>query len=831
MKFKNTNNAVINKLTIRTLKADKMRNLFVVLSVVLTTIMFTSLFTIGRGIIKSQEYTTMRQVGGSAHASFKYLDNEKLNKLKQHPLIKKYGYTIILANGENEEFSKINTEIRYADDEEAKMYFGFPDTGRMPESQDELATDTKILDLLNIPHKLGESITIKYKLGENEKIKKFKLCGFWNGDEVSPASMLWVSKDFIENELSNINLDDEEFKYSHAGTITLDVMYSNSINIEGKNMKVITDSGYSNNKEDENYIASGVNWSYMTTNFDNIVEIAIPILILSLLVLFTGYLIIYNIFQISVVKDIQFYGLLKTIGTTTRQIRKIITRQAVALCIVGMPIGLILGFLIGKIVLPYILITTNISNEEVDANPFIFMGAALFSLITVYMSCRRPGKIASTVSPVEAAKYCDVINPIKIKRRKKVKSSNIYNMSFYNLYRNKKKTFIVIISMSLSIILLNSIYTFTNSFSVDKYINKYLVADFVVANSNYFNVHKQFTSENDIVSESIITNIETSENFQDGGRIYYSLNNISAICSDEEKSVQLYGFDDFPINKLEILQGSIDLEKLKSGNYILEAVQPNDSGQYNYDKVNYSIGQKVYVDYGKDKKEYEVLAVVGINYSLTVKYFCVDKQGASFPNIILPSNEFCREIEDPLTMSYVYNVKQGKLNDEEKIINEYMNNIEKDMNYQSKETFIREFDNLKNMFNISGGILVFIIGIIGILNFVNAIITNIISRKREFAIIQSIGMTNKQLKRMLILEGVSYVFITICVSILLSILISFFALKKIIMQFWFCEYLFTIRPIIFVFPILILLSILVSLLGFKFINKSTIIERLRAIEQ
>lgn len=165
MKFKNNNSAAINKLTMRILKADKMRNIFAIFSIILTTILFTSLFTIGGGIIKSQEYTTMRQAGGSAHATFKYLNNEKLEKLKQHPLIKKYGYSIMLTNAENIELSKVQTEIRYAQDEEAKMYFSYPETGTMPSTKSEIATDTRVLDLLKIPHKIGENLKIKYKIG------------------------------------------------------------------------------------------------------------------------------------------------------------------------------------------------------------------------------------------------------------------------------------------------------------------------------------------------------------------------------------------------------------------------------------------------------------------------------------------------------------------------------------------------------------------------------------------------------------------------------------------------------------------------------------------
>ena len=823
MKFRNNNKAVINKLTIRILKADKIRNIFAIFSIILTTILFTSLFTIGGGIIKSQEYTTMRQAGGSAHATFKYLDNEKLEKLKQHPLIKKYGYTIMFTNAENIEFSKIKAEIRYGQDEEAKMRFAYPEAGAMPKAEDEIATDTRVLDLLKVPHKIGENVTIKYSLGGKEYTKSLKLCGFWESDDISPASMMWVSKDFVEDQLSENNLNMDERRYT--GLIDLDVMFSNSLDIGAKIKDVITESGYSIDKNDYNYIPSGVNWSYVTTNFDNIAEMAAPMLILSLLVVFTAYLIIYNIFQISVVKDIKSYGLLKTIGTTRKQIKKLIRKQAFMLCIIGIPIGLLIGFFIGKSILPIILSTTNIDKISISINPFIFIGSAIFSLITVYISCMKPGKIASEVSPVEAAKYCEVITQTKNTNRKSSNGSKLYKMALYNLQRNKKKTLIVIISMSLSIVLFNSIYTFTNSFNMDKYISKNVVTDFVAANANYFNVNKGFRNEGDVISESMIDNIKSSEEFKDGGRIYYSTES----SEDEGKVIQLYGFDKFPISKLEVLEGNLDEEKLKTGNYIIDTIMPDNNGKYHIDEAEFSVGDKVTVNYENKPKTYGVLAVAGIKYSFTVKYHLLNGHNHA-PYMVLPSEEFCKSVDNPLTMSYVYDVKDGTLGKAETRINEYTNSIEKNMNYQSKQTFVKEFEDFKNMFNLCGGILAFIIGLIGVLNFINSILTSIISRKHEFAIMQSIGMTNKQLRKMLMFEGIYYVIITTVVSSILSVIGSISLLKSISKQFWFCEYVFTIKPLVIITPCLLIFAILIPIISYKSINKLTIIERLREVE-
>ena len=102
-------------------------------------------------------------------------------------------------------------------------------------------------------------------------------------------------------------------------------------------------------------------------------------------------------------------------------------------------------------------------------NPFIFIGAALFSLFTVYISTRKPGKIAASISPVEAVKYTEISADVKKKRKKSTDGGKLYKMALSNLGRNRKRTVLVIISLSLSIILLNSVVTLTESFDPVSY--------------------------------------------------------------------------------------------------------------------------------------------------------------------------------------------------------------------------------------------------------------------------------------------------------------------------------------------------------------------------
>lgn len=122
--------------------------------------------------------------------------------------------------------------------------------------------------------------------------------------------------------------------------------------------------------------------------------------VLLLLILLTSYLIIYNAFQISVAGDIRLYGLLKTIGATPRQLRHIIRVQALSLSALSIPVGLLLGWLIGGVLTPVVTENLNGVTAMVSASPLLFVGSALFALATVFLSCSRPGRPAAKASPI-----------------------------------------------------------------------------------------------------------------------------------------------------------------------------------------------------------------------------------------------------------------------------------------------------------------------------------------------------------------------------------------------------------------------------------------------
>lgn len=848
------NKKVINNIAFKSFRASKTRNLMAIIAIGLTTVLFTSLFTIGIGMIESFQKHTVRQAGGDGHAVLKYITDEQYNNMKDHRLISEISYNKIVADSiDNPEFLKRSVEMYYMDEIAMKLRFSEPTTGSVPVKEKEIITDTKTLDLLGVPHEVGVKVPFSYTIKGEQIQTEFVLSGYWESDPVFNTGLVIVSRQFMDSNADKFKIT---FKIdgNATGTINAYIMFKNSFNIEEKLYKVISDSGYTIPNGNERTelkstdIINNVNWAYLSSNFSVADPVTtISVIMLLVLIIITGYLIIFNIFQISVIKDIKLYGLLKTIGTTSKQIRRIIFRQAIILSIIGIPIGLFIGFLIGKALLPMVMGTTvyGRDNSVVSLNPVIFIGSSIFALLTVFISARKPGKIAGKVSPIEAVRYSDSSQERGKKSKKSTDGGNIWRMALSNLGRNKKRTIIAIISMTLSLVLFNSVFTISRGFDMDKYISKFVDSDFLIGHGNYFNMnHFRFNRfPEDELSESFISSVENQEGFQAGGRIYYNIyiddcsiyredpNELSYFgyplnkAMDGQPIVDLYGMEDFSLSRLDIIEGKLDIEKFKNGKYIIEGVHESDHGDIRWDTSHYEIGDIVELTVDGKKYEYEVMAKSRIKFNTMSNRFFNEFA------MYLPEEEYLKIVTKPFVMTYAFNVEDGKEENMEYFIKEYTKRIEPFMNYESKQTHVESFKDFQNMLIVVGGILSIIIGLVGILNFINAIFTSIWARRQEFAMLQSIGMTGKQLNQMLCLEGLYYAVCTIILSLVLGIIFSVGVIGGIVSELWFFSYKFIVSPLLITYPIMLVLSLVVPYVAFfSSIRKGSIVDRLREIE-
>ncbi len=891
--IKVSNRKCIRQLSWKSMKASKTRNLIAIFAIILTTVLFTTLFTIVLSLNEGIQQHNFRQVGGCAHGTFKYLTEEEFDNLKEDALIKNWGLRRFVGVPMETPFHKTYVEVSYTDANSAQWMYCNPVEGSYPvESTNEAATDLYVLDLMGVEPVIGNEFTITFDVNGIETTQTFTLCGWWEHDEASLAHHILIPESRLESILAEVDVEPENRTDGYTGTTgtwNLDVMFDSSMHIESNMRKVLANHGYQPEGVSgaESTIAYGVNWGYtgaqLAGNADSVTTIAIIAVLL--LIFLTGYLIIYNVFQTSVTNDIRFYGLLKTIGTTPKQLKRMIRNQAICLSFVGIPIGLLIGWLVGYVLTPIVIMELNGVYNVVSVSPIIFVIASVFSLITIVLSCNRPGKIAAKVSPIEAVRYTERKNSKQVKK-KSFKKLSMFSLAKANLGRNTGKTMVTMLSMSLAVVLLTVTVTFTAGFDMNKYLSARTVTDFVVANAGYFQLGSTFTHEKQL-AKSVIDEITAQKGIVDGGCVYgttISVNeflteayarsyynkwttpeNANLIISQMERTennmllegAQLYGMESFVLNQLEVIEGDIS-ELYNPGSRAIAAVYlEDDYGNPHMDSHWAQIGDTVtlrytdeweyyYTDNGEiieefselvtngnrpwsqrskvyQDMEYEVVALVSIPHALSYRY--IESDG-----FVLNDQTFIQDTETNAVMLYTFNTMNETTAAMEKFICNYTEKVDSSYGYESKATYVKEFESFRTMILLLGSVLSFIIGFVGILNFFNAVLTSIVARRREFAVIQSIGMTGKQLKQMLICEGLFYALGSIVLSLGFILVLSPLIASGFTDMFWFFTYKFTLSPIFIVTPVFSLLGWLIPMGVYQTVSRATIVERLRETE-
>lgn len=456
-------------------------------------------------------------------------------------------------------------------------------------------------------------------------------------------------------------------------------------------------------------------------------------------------------------------------------------------------------------------------------------------------------------------------------------------MALGNLSRNKKKTVLVVISLSLAVVLLQITFIFANGFDMDKYLRQWVVSDFIVGNANYFQTGNPGFSQDQAVGEETIEAINESTDITAAGRIYgmmgiaqtgvspeyyrknlslwYSSADIDKLISGAEKTeegniytgVQLYGMEKFPLDQLHVFKGDLS-DVYDSSKKAIAAVYLTDDYDVVMPETNWAkVGDQVKIDYvdeweyfdtrtgeiltnpdtadreyldARVKRSYEeiytVAACVTMRNTMSYRYFGADE-------FVLNAEVFQRDTGTDGVMTYLFNTTEGANASTEAFLKNYTENVDPTLDYESKQAYVDQFDRFRNMFLLMGGALSFIIGLVGILNFLNAVLTSILTRRREFAMLQSIGMTGKQLNSMLIYEGVLYTAMAAGLSLLLGIVGGPLMDTAMSSMFWFFTYHFSLLPILMVTPVFLTLGVVIPLIAYRSMAGQTIVERLREV--
>lgn len=843
--LENNNKKFIRTLSVNCLKANKIRNIIAVFAIVLTTLLFTSVATVVEGSMQSVKEQQIRQSGTKYMMSIKYLTEEESERFLTNPAFSKVGKNQYLGAVQNEELRKIQINLSWADKNYMEGAFVELKKGKLPKGEDDILVDTVVLNMLGLPEEIGQKAELTYEVNGELRERSFTIAGIYEGDSSEISSAIYISRALLDSELQGVAMPEHDL--AGAGSIILYASFPTEKNLKENQAKALRDAGFDPEAErgTEGYVSSNLNSAYTgTAHMDG--SVLAGGVFLALVIMLAGYLIISNVFRISVLKDMRMYGQLKTIGTSPKQLRSLLQRQANVLSVIGIIVGLCLGYVLGMFLLPMVMKITRFTDvQKVKPNIWVFLAAAVFAFATVWMSCRRPAKMMSKMSPIQALRYQGKEAGNRKKSRGRESKSRICQMAYSNIADNKGKTFFVVLSLSLSVILFNSVLNFTGGFDKETYVDGQSAADFVVSN---ISLESRGVTKDYVIPQEFLDEVRSRQDIENSGASYcyqpseddkeaagddYAGIETTKILtvngqpySEEyamEHGKQLFGFEEGLFERCQVVDGTLDMEKFATGNYIVEATTyiNNDT---DYDKESFTLkpGDKVTGEIGGVTLEYEVLANVVVHYDMLYP-------GSIGENavLILPAEEYQNQFPGELPLHYIMDAEEGKFDEVNAFLEEYEERPQANVKYKSVTMVAEEFGTYKSTFSITGEVLAVIFGVIGILNLLNVTLTNAIARQREFAVMQSIGMTRRQLRKLFVLEGIMYAGIAGIVSLILSGLLSLTAVKAIAGGYWFCRYSFTILPACALIPVYLVVAGLIALVVDRVWNNGSVVERLR----
>ncbi|MCI9532279.1 MAG: ABC transporter permease [Lachnospiraceae bacterium] len=839
------NKKVIRRISLRMVREGKGKYVPGVLAILLTTVLFTALFTIGGSLFGIYQDAAMRKIGSNSMAGVKFVQEGDYKKLSQDPAVTCARYRVILGRAEGDGLEKLHTEVSYAAEGEAASMFCEPTVGRLPTGRQEAATSTLVLQALGVPCRIGEAVPLTIDIDGKKVQEKFILSGYWEGDRVASAQQCWVSEEYCREMAPTPEVSFYETEgTAYAGYWMVDFDFADTWDLEGKLRSLLARNGYGSNQ-----VAASVNSAYGIGSVDfGTMCMASGLLCL---IMFSGYLIIYNIFVLHVAGDIRSFGLLKTIGTTGRQLKRLVRCQALLLSAVGIPAGLLLGAFLGKCLLP--AVAGNLMDAvgvEVSLHPVIFLWASCFSFLTVWISSRRPCRLASKVSPIEAARYLDVPEKGKAGKRRKHKVTAL-SFAWANLRRSPRKVMVAAMSLSLSLVLLNSVYALIHGFDMGQYVSTSLMGDAMVADASI--LQRSFQPDTSGVTEEMQKSLERLEGVAESHCIYSDDSYLQFDAASQERVLgaireetayleespedgilqyfleegilgcQLYGMDAWGLRQIQVEKGNIDWEKFQTGDYIiLNTIGLGIGGAEPLMGMYYDVGDTFPMRLPDGTaKDYQVMAIGDIPFAMTSRF-----QYYLGTMAVLPEQEYLSHAKEPGALFQVLMAGEGQEGRMEQSLESYTGEEAPTLQYVSRKSYEKEFGDYIEMYWAVGGSLSFLLGLIGILNFTNSMVTGILSRRKEFAMMEAVGMTGKQQKALLAWEGGMYAALVSLCALTASAVVNVTLLKS-GGGAWFYENHFTIFPIVACIPALLALSCAIPLVIYQKAMKQPVAERLR----
>ena len=777
--------SILNKLTIKNLKLNKKRTIVTIIGIILSTALM-----VGIGLLFSsfQDYMIRETISynGRYEANYENADLSKVSNLKDKDFVYFYEKTIGFSEFESKNEYKPYIYVAGVNEEffnELKLV-----DGRFPNNDDEIVISEHINTNGGASYKVGDNITLSY------------------GERVIEGDIVLDNSQYVDGEYLNY-LNKKDYKivgivkrsnyenYSACGysAFTLD-MNDNDGNVNlyvafNSNRKIIKQSEKLAKDIDYN---NPINYNstllalYGESTYGNIISSMIMMIVIMLSLVSVGCtIVIYNSFAISVMERKKEFGLLSSIGATRRQLSYTVFFEALVVGTIGIILGIFSAYIgIGIVILIINNLISDILEFRLDlvTNLLFVIIPLIFMIVVIIISSIIPSRRASKVSPIEAIRQND---DIKI-NKKKIKTSKIITKLFgiegeialKNIKRNKKKYRVTVISLFISIVLFISfssymnytintasdvigeipydyqIYYYDNGTDSTEINNK---LDEIVSSSDVKNYVRY-----DVSNVNIISNYDYSKDYLEFYENNYGIDALKELKNKQYTYAEVVVLDD---NSYQNFKQSIGLtsDKViifnkfkgvsysnnKRVNYNIPFIDNRDSGNIKICNFN-----------GLDEKEikdnYNKYCSKNINnIFVTDKSYDLLEELAYNDNYKLIVNKKMYDVIFNNKIDYsVINI----ISDNTSSIDNLTKDFDKyeNVNYTNLTEEFKQTNNMILVIKILMYGFIGLITLIGVTSVFNTISTSMALRKREFAVLRSIGLTKKGFNKILFFESLFF---------------------------------------------------------------------------
>lgn len=774
------NKKVIDEIAGRTYKANKKRNFLTVFAILLTTFLITIILAVGVSYWNTISERQIRMQGMDYDIELSEPREDQVEKIRSMDKVKYAGIAVKCAILEQYQEKLLDKTRLYWLDKicwEKQTVPALESTkGNYPENENEIMLGRNTLKAMGIQKpEIGMRIPVTYftlEEGSDEKRleKEFILSGWYT--DYTGVTRGYVSKDFFEET----GVKQTDFTQGSLKISLKNPLYSEK-GITKMQEEIVLDRN-----------------QYLSADYDTIshfLMMAAGLAVLLVMIFISGYLFIYNTMYISISKDIRYYGQLKTVGMTSVQLKRMIYQQAVWNAMAGIPFGLLLAAAVAKIVIPRLLHIVNpgiAAGDVVSVKIWVFLLGGCFAFLTNLMSCKKPAKIAGDCSPVEAIRYTVGSGKRKNRRRE---SGGIYSMAVQNMFRDKKQAVIIFTSFVIAISIFMVVNTIIRENDAERILNEVYPYDIQFKNETTLDDDRQ-----QLISADKISRVEAIE----GVKTVSKVTSEEVIVPYQEEVYEdyfkeLYQSRYSPGNYEEDME--LYRQKPEHGYFAPRFISVDEKGfeilneglgnildQDDFEQGKIAVASKYFTEgdngmTGKtvrfyfpdetgEKKEHTIqIAAVGDGYINPANF-----SGGSVPDLIV-SEKYAKEIRGELFTELInveYEEAYAK-ETEEKVRDVFKN--DKKISYESKLERYTEMKNTENQVTVLGNSVGFIIAVLAVLNYLNTIAASVQNRSREFAALESIGMTAGQIRKMLRTEGIGYAVVSIFLSFITGFPVSY----------------------------------------------------------